>query len=88
MNLKSNLHYVAFIASFSVWMVSLLIICQPFGLLSTSPPTFPRRIDPSIINIFSISSISSAICSFLIGMDNLGKLASVKEYLKKRFDIE
>jgi len=88
MKLKSNLHYIIFMAIFGTWIILLLSICQLFGLLSTSPPTFPRRIDPNVFTIFSIFSALSAISSFLMGLDKLGKLSTVKQHIRKRFNLD
>jgi len=86
MKLKNNLHYIVFTLIFTTWIVSMVIILEPFGLLKTYPPTFPRRIDPNIITVFSITSVLSTVISFLIGLDKLGKLSAIKENIRRRLN--
>lgn len=70
MALKENLQYKAFLAFFSVWFVSLIVVYIPISKWIT--PTFPLTIDYNYkLIIFSISATLSALTSFYIGLNKM-----------------
>jgi len=82
MKIKNVLFYV-FLASFITWTLSVIVVCSQIGLLSTSPPVFPRTIDDNAMTIFTISSFLSAASSFLIGLSTLKNLSYAKKHQKE-----
>ena len=83
MKMKETLQYAFFLTVLGIWFLSIITIYYPFGLLSTSPLTFPRKIDNSTMTIFLTSSVLSVVSSFFIGLSKLGKLSGLKRLIER-----
>lgn len=70
MPLKKTLIYICFTITLSIWFVSLLTVCS----ISKEISTFPSTVDASIIAVFLVSAVLSAVTSFSIGLNKLGIL--------------
>jgi len=80
MTSKERLLYIFFIMMLSAWFVSLLAVYLPTSKFVT--PIFPVVIDSHIFVVFSVATALSSLTSFLIGLDKLGKLSSIRNRIR------
>lgn len=69
--LKSRMPYLFFLATFAIWLVSLLAIYLPVSGLVT--PSFSLTVDDTAMTIFLVSAGLGSVSSLLIGLRKLGK---------------
>ena len=69
--LNSKVPYFFFLATFIIWLVSLLTIYIPIAGWVT--PIFPTTVNNTILMIFLVSAGLASVSSLLIGLHKLGK---------------
>jgi hypothetical protein len=66
MSLKKRIPLFFFISTFSVWVISLVLVYLPIS--PWSGPVFPKAVDPGMVNIFLISTVLSFSAALVMGL--------------------
>ena len=86
MSLKKRIPMLFFIGTFSVWLISLLLVYLP--LSPWSAPVFPKSVDAGMMNIFLIATALSFGASLFMGVRELKNWSFLKERIKRSVNPE
>ena len=65
MSFKKRIPMLFFIGTFSVWLISLLLVYLP--LSPWSAPVFPKSVDAGMMNIFLMTTVLSFTAALVMG---------------------